>query len=227
MGWTGSAALRLTVFAALLVGPSSSLRAQEILPVGDVKAGMKGYGLTVMNGEAIERFDVEVVGVIPNSPSGRATIVVKVSGLGLENSGIVAGMSGSPVYLDGKLAGAIASGWAFSKSPIGGVTPIESMLSIEPDPALALPPVPRPPGSAGFIGARPPGATPLAATLPALFSLPEEDRLAAMRKLFARMQPPEIPGAGSSLLALSVGGFPGETLGRFQEPLTRLGHPVT
>ena len=228
MGWTGSTALFATVFAALLAGSASSLRAQEILPVGEVKAGMKGYGLTVMNGEAIEKFDVEVVGVIPNSPSGRATIVVKVSGLGLENSGIVAGMSGSPVYLDGKLAGAIASGWAFSKSAIGGVTPIESMLSIEPEPAPALPPVPRPiPANAGFDGARPSGATSLAATLPALFSLPEDERLAGLNKLFAAMQPPLVAGAGSSLLALSVAGFPGETLGRFQEPLTRLGLPVT
>ncbi len=83
---------------------------------------MKGYGLTVVSGDTIDRFDVEVTGLLPNSSPGRTSIVVKVAGLGLEDSGIVAGMSGSPVYLDGKLAGAIAAGWGFTKKPIRGYT---------------------------------------------------------------------------------------------------------
>jgi hypothetical protein len=229
IGWTRFAFL----LAALLTGTARPVVSQEILPVTSVTPGMKGYGLTVMSGETIEKFDVEVVGVIPNSVSGRSTIVVKVSGLGLEESGIVAGMSGSPVYLEDKLVGAIASGWAFSKSPIGGVTPIESMLLIEPEPAPALPPAPRPvpatksSSEKGRLESAHPAGSALLATLPRLFSLSEEERLTQLQKLFTTLQPSPVPGAGSSLLAPAVAGFPGETLGRFQEPLTRLGVPVT
>lgn len=92
---------------------------------------MKGYGLSVFSGRSIERFDVEVIGVVPKAAPDRAQILVRVSGQGLEESGVVAGMSGSPVYLEGRLAGAVASGWGFAKLPIAGVTPIESMLRIE------------------------------------------------------------------------------------------------
>jgi hypothetical protein len=229
-GWTRSAAF-LAGFMLCLPG---ALPAQEILPVAGVTPGMKGYGLTVVSGESIERFDVEVVGVIPNSSFGRATIVVRVSGLGLEQSGIVAGMSGSPVYLDGKLAGAIASGWAFSKSPIGGVTPIESMLTIEPEGAPSLPPTPgpipareSPSGKKATAGTRPAALTHSLGALPGVFSLSEEDRLRELQKLFADMQPSPVAAGGSSLLAPSLAGFPAETLGRFQESLTRLGLPVT
>ena len=89
-----------------------------IMPIGDVKTGMKGYGLTIVSGEEIQKFGVEVLGVVPNSTPGRSMILVRLSGLGLEESGIVAGMSGSPVFLNDRLAGAVASGWGFTKGPI-------------------------------------------------------------------------------------------------------------
>src|SRR5205807_9906637 len=103
----------------------------HIMPLSEIKDGMKGYGLTVVKGDRIDRFEVEVIGVVPHSSPARSSILVRVSGLGLEQSGIVAGMSGSPVFFDGRLAGAVASAWGFSKQPIGSVTPIESMLTID------------------------------------------------------------------------------------------------
>jgi len=95
-----------------------------------IKPGMKGYGLTVMHGGKIEKFDIEVIDVLKNFSAGQNGILVKCSGLGLEHSGIIAGMSGSPVYIDGKMIGAVAFGWGTSKDPIGGVQPIRQMLSI-------------------------------------------------------------------------------------------------
>ena len=87
-----------------------------------------------MKGSTPERFEVEVLGILPNT-LGRTRILVNVSGLGLEKTGVIAGMSGSPVYLEGKLAGALSATWAFGKDPIGQVTPIENMLDIDAAPA--------------------------------------------------------------------------------------------
>ena len=83
--------------------PAASLPA-DILPLSAVRPGMKGYGLTVVRGSLVERFDAEVLGIVPNS-LGRSQIIVRVGGLGLEKTGILAGMSGSPVYFEGRLAG--------------------------------------------------------------------------------------------------------------------------
>src|SRR5271170_293371 len=92
--------------------------------------GMKGYGLTVMHGGKIEKFDVEIIDVVRDFSPGNNAILVRCSGLGLEHSGIIAGMSGSPVFMQDKMIGAIAYGWGLSKDPIGGVQPIRQMLSI-------------------------------------------------------------------------------------------------
>jgi hypothetical protein len=115
---------------ALLAAPASALKPDEILPLDKVEPGMKGYGLSVFRGTAIERFNVEVVSVLKNFSAKQDVILVRMSGQNLEHSGIVAGMSGSPVYIDGKLIGAVAYGWMFNKDPIGGVQPIEQMISI-------------------------------------------------------------------------------------------------
>lgn len=95
-----------------------------------LRPGMKGYGLTVMKGGKIERFEIEIIDVIKNFAPGTNAILVRCAGLGLEHSGIIAGMSGSPVYVDGKMIGAIAFGWGASKDPIAGVQPIRQMLRI-------------------------------------------------------------------------------------------------
>jgi len=95
--------------------------------VDDVRPGMKGVGRTVMKGTKLESFDAEVLGVLKNTSPGRDLVLCRLSGLGLEKSGVIAGMSGSPIYIDGKLLGAVAYAWAFGKEPIAGVTPFSQM----------------------------------------------------------------------------------------------------
>ncbi len=102
-------------------------RSEPCWRVEDVRPGMKGFGRTVMKGTKVETFQVEVLGVLKNTSPGRDMILCRLSGLGLERSGIIAGMSGSPVYIDNKLVGAVAYGWAYGKDPIGGITPFCQM----------------------------------------------------------------------------------------------------
>jgi len=111
------------------------------LPPEKITAGMKGYGFSDFgNGKGVQRFEVEVLGVLKRYAPRQDLVLARVSGAGLENSGIIAGMSGSPVYIDEKLVGALAYGWPFSKDAICGITPIQSMLDIRHAPAT--PPVP-------------------------------------------------------------------------------------
>ncbi|WP_243321594.1 SpoIVB peptidase S55 domain-containing protein [Geothrix sp. SG200] len=98
------------------------------LPVTEIRAGMKGYGRTVFQGGKIERFDFEVLGVQRNAAPGKSRIMVRASGGPLADTGILAGMSGSPCYIDGKLIGALSTGLLFEKEAIGGITPIAEML---------------------------------------------------------------------------------------------------
>ena len=93
---------------------------------------MRGYALTVFQGVKPESMDVEVLGVLKNMNGPKGDIIlVRLHGEKAEYTGVVAGMSGSPVYFDGKLAGALAFRIGeFSKEPIAGVTPIADMLEI-------------------------------------------------------------------------------------------------
>jgi hypothetical protein len=95
--------------------------------VEDVRAGLKGVGRTVLKGTRIETFDVEVLGVLKNTSPGRDLILCRLSGLNLEKTGVIAGMSGSPVYIGDKLLGAVAFAWAYGKEPIAGITPFCQM----------------------------------------------------------------------------------------------------
>ncbi|MFC2165215.1 SpoIVB peptidase S55 domain-containing protein [Acidobacteriota bacterium] len=110
----------------------SVLEAQEmILPVDEIKAGMKGKGRSVFLGDKIEEFDVEILGVMRNVRPKKDMIVVRVKGEAAERAGVIQGMSGSPIYVNGKLIGALSYMLArFSKEPIAGVTPIGEMLSL-------------------------------------------------------------------------------------------------
>ena len=103
-----------------------------IMPLDQIHEGMKGTALTVFQGVKPESMDVEVLGVMRNVNGPRGDIIlVRLHGTKPEYTGVVAGMSGSPVYFDGKLAGALAFRIGeFSKEPIAGVTPIEEMLEI-------------------------------------------------------------------------------------------------
>jgi hypothetical protein len=95
--------------------------------VDDVQAGMKGVGRTVMKGTKIETFEVEVLGVLKNTSPGRDLVLCRLSGLNLDKTGVIAGMSGSPVYIDDRLLGAVAYAWPYGKEPIAGVTPFCQM----------------------------------------------------------------------------------------------------
>jgi hypothetical protein len=100
------------------------------ISVDEIKDGMKGYGLTVFKGTEPERFDVEVVGVLRNFRPSQELILVKTPHPRLNVTKNVKGMSGSPIYLDGRLAGAYAYSWSsFQVEPVAGVTPIKPMLT--------------------------------------------------------------------------------------------------
>jgi hypothetical protein len=100
----------------------------DIMAVKDIKPGMKGYGLTVFEGTRPEKFDVEVIDVLHNFRPRQELILIKTKHPRLEVAKVVAGMSGSPIFLNGKMVGAYAYGWTFGKEPVAGVTPIRSML---------------------------------------------------------------------------------------------------
>jgi SpoIVB peptidase S55 len=107
-------------------------KAVDIIPVSQIHAGMKGVAYTVFQGTKPEPMTVEVLGVLKNANGPKGDIIlVRLGGAKAEYTGVVAGMSGSPVYFDGKLAGAVAFRIGeFSKEPIAGVTPISEMLEI-------------------------------------------------------------------------------------------------
>jgi hypothetical protein len=126
-------AARLLFVSTLLVLITSaisatSLCAQATMPLEEILPGMKGTGRTVFKGSKIETFEFEVLGVQRNVSPGHSLILVKASGGPLAETGILAGMSGSPCYLGGKLIGALSIGFAFEKEPMGGITPIGEML---------------------------------------------------------------------------------------------------
>jgi hypothetical protein len=116
-------------FAIALVVSALTLGAQQFFPVQDVRAGMRGTGKTIFQGNRIEDFQVEILGVLQNFGPRQALILARLSGGPLAETGILQGMSGSPVYIEGKLLGAVAVGFPFSKEPIAGIQPIEAMLA--------------------------------------------------------------------------------------------------
>jgi hypothetical protein len=102
----------------------------KYIAIEEVRPGMKAYCLTAYKGAEIEKFDLEVLSVVRNVKPGRDAILVQGTDERFIHTGPVAGCSGSPVYIDGRLAGALAFGWTFSKDPLYGVTPIEEMLEV-------------------------------------------------------------------------------------------------
>lgn len=126
--------MRLSVSFLLcffLLSFATSLAAQEILPLSEVKPGQTGVARTVFSGNNIEEFGVKVIDILYNFSPKRNLIIVELTGPKVELVGPARGMSGSPVYIDGKLVGALAYGLAsFLKTPLMGVTPAEEMLEI-------------------------------------------------------------------------------------------------
>ena len=103
----------------------------ELFALEDLRPGMKGVAKTVFSGSDTQEFGVEILGVLPGFPGPRqSAIIAKLSGTNVDRTGVFAGMSGSPVYIDGKLVGAIAFSFPFAKEPIAGITPIKQMIDL-------------------------------------------------------------------------------------------------
>jgi SpoIVB peptidase S55 len=184
---------------ALLVFLTATLHA-EILPVSQIQKGMKGYGMTVFEGNKVEKFDVEILGVLRKIGPEQDLILARVKSELVENTGIIAGMSGSPIYIDGKIIGALAYAWQFAKEPIAAITPIEEMLRL---------------ASSGG-PARAQQATRMsAAEFLQIAQNPESDFI---KRLFAAVAPSQnlsAMGAMPISIPISFSGFSGDTLTRF------------
>jgi hypothetical protein len=128
----------------LVLAFTTALPAQTALfPLKDIRPGMHGTGRTIFSGNRIEEFQVEILGVLDNMGPRESIILARLSGGPLQETGVMQGMSGSPVYIDGKLVGAVALGFAYSKEPIAGIRPIEDMIRpVATHAALAAPRAP-------------------------------------------------------------------------------------
>ncbi|MBL8149728.1 MAG: hypothetical protein JNN15_07350 [Blastocatellia bacterium] len=121
----------LLLMLFLITLPCYATGSGDFFPLEEIKPGLKGVGKTIFQGNKTEEFGVEILGVLRGTPSPRRSlIIVKLSGPLAERTGVFAGMSGSPVFIDGKLVGAIAYAFPFSKEPIGAITPIQDTFSV-------------------------------------------------------------------------------------------------
>src|ERR1700735_1470649 len=123
----------------ILVLPAFAGDSPALFPLDQVRPGMKGVVYTICTGDEIEKVDLVVLGILHNALGPKQDIIlVQLLGEKAEHTGVVAGMSGSPVYFDGKLAGALSLKLgAFTKEAIGGVTPIANMMSVIDAPQVA------------------------------------------------------------------------------------------
>lgn len=120
----------VSLFLAAGVWPQLAAGQINIYPLRDVRAGQHAIGKTVFQGNKIEEFQVEILGVLENVGPRQSIILARLSGGPLAETGVMQGMSGSPVYMDGRLVGAVALAFNFSKEPIAGIRPIEEMLAV-------------------------------------------------------------------------------------------------
>jgi hypothetical protein len=103
----------------------------EFFPIDKVKPGMRAVGYTVFVGSEPKKFELEILGVLKGFPSPQQSAVLsRLLGDELNHTGVFQGMSGSPVYIEGKLLGAVAFGYMFAKDPIAGITPIQHMIEV-------------------------------------------------------------------------------------------------
>ena len=197
---------------SLAIALAATAASAQMMPVSEVKKGMKGYGLTVFEGNTVEKFDVEIVGVLHKIGPGQDLILARVDSPQIQRAGVIAGMSGSPIYIDGKVIGALAYAWDFSKEPIAGITPIHEMLKIaEADR-----------GSSPALAAAAPRLT--AATF--LESMSQRTTDTVFNDLVTGLtgrQVSTIGGARRIAIPLSLGSFAPETLARFGSYFDQMG----
>jgi hypothetical protein len=122
---------QLSLFILLVLAAFMCLHGTStILPLDEVKVGMKGIGKSVFEESKVAEFEVEILGVLQNVQPKRNIILAKLKGGKLDSAGVIQGMSGSPIYVGGKLIGAVAYSFPYAKEAIAGITPIEEMLDI-------------------------------------------------------------------------------------------------
>jgi hypothetical protein len=126
------ASMRRTAAALLVALSALTARAAlgaEVLPLADVRPGMQGVGRTVFEGARVDEFGVRILGVLENAVGPRQSLILaRLEGGPLAETGVIAGMSGSPVFVDGRIVGAVAYAFPFGKQPIAGITPIGDMI---------------------------------------------------------------------------------------------------
>jgi len=195
--------LRRTLFSLLgTVVAASALTsgAPAQMSVGEVRPGMVGVGRTVFDGTHVEEFKANIIGVLENViGTHRNLILAKLEGGPLANTGVIAGMSGSPVYIDGRLVGAVSYALgAFSKEPIAGITPIAEMTD-----------------STTFSDVRAPGTK-----VKVDYPLTRDGLTAAFRKALNWNRPFAERAGDAQLTGVSaVGGFGGDQLGTLLRPI--------
>src|SRR5580765_3698708 len=169
------------------------------MPLKDIKPGMRGTGRTVFLGNQIEDFQVEILGVLENVGPKESLILARLSGGPLQHTGVMQGMSGSPVYIDGKLVGAVAMAFPFAKDPIAGIRPIQDMVRT----STSMGPSPPSPAQRAMLG-------PAERDLTRFFPKPQS-ALAGEGRMIEIATP------------LSFGGFSRATLDAFSPQLRALG----
>ncbi len=119
------------IFITLLLAFSFILGSAEILEYSKLKKGMEGEGKTIFRGTEIETFKFKILGFLKNFSPGKNLIIAELFSPELKGIGVIAGMSGSPVYIDGKIIGSVSYGFNYSKKPIAGITPIEDIVKVK------------------------------------------------------------------------------------------------
>jgi hypothetical protein len=192
---------RLVVILLLVVGSLSGILASpSVMSVAEIRPGMVGVGRTVFDGTRVEEFKVNILGVLENVIGPRRSLILaRLEGGPLANTGVIAGMSGSPVYVNGRLIGAVAYALGqFSKEPIAGITPIGEITD-----------------SVTFAGARP-----AAARVRFDFPLTQENLIGAFRKALNWNRPfADRAGDAELLGAATVAGIAGRDLGTILRPI--------
>lgn len=131
--------MRCWILAVALLSAAAPVLAQsvEFFPLEDLREGMRGVGRTVFNGTTIEEFDVEILGILRNYAPRQDVVLARLAGGPLAETGVLEGMSGSPVYVEGRLVGAIAFTFDGATEPIAGIQPIGQMVSVLGSPGQA------------------------------------------------------------------------------------------
>jgi hypothetical protein len=196
----------------LLLAAPAAFAGDDILPLAKVQKGMRGYGVTVFEGTKLERFDVEIVGVLNNIAPGQSLILGRIDAPAVRRAGVIAGMSGSPIYIDGKLIGALSYAWQFAKEPIAGITPIEEMLLI-----------PRSGASAAALAS---AAAPRMTGLEFLKAISTQNTDEAFEAIAAKLWGTRAAAVSDTkpiAIPLSLGSFAPETVQRFGKYLDAMG----